>query len=559
MIRTLRVRSLAVIDELELALGPRLNVMTGETGAGKSVLLGAIALLCGRRVGSDAIRTGAEEASIEAILDGPALLERARRAGLAGDGEPELLVSRTLTRAGRGRVRVNGRLATLSLLAQTIGESIEVVGQGDHQRLLRPDVQSELLDRFGECGPARERVGALHAEWRSLAEEIAARRADAAGRARREDQLRFEIEQIDRLDPTKGELETLAVERSRLRHADRLAQLAADALAALASEQGAGDRTARAQSAVRTAAGLDSGLAPVEEALERAGVELGEATRALERYSADLEHDPGRLEALEERHSQLEHLQARYGASVEAILDHRDHAREELERIGGGEEALADLVRERDRVGAGLRDAADALGKARRDAAGALCEVVTGELRALDLPRATFDVRFEQRGGTEIDGCEAPSSPQGRERASFLLAANPGEERRRLREAASGGELARLLLALQNAVREDDEPRALLFDEVDAGVGGRTASRVGERLRSLARSHQVLCITHLPQIAALGDTHFRIRKRVRSGRTLTQIEELASASRVEEIARMSARGRVTEATRRHARELLGES
>jgi DNA repair protein RecN (Recombination protein N) len=559
VIRTLRVRNLAVIEELELELGPGLNVLTGETGAGKSVLLGAIGLLCGRRVGSELIRSGADQASVEAIIDAPTPLERARAAGLASSDAEELLVVRTLASSGRGRVLVNGSLCTVGLLAELVGEAIEVVSQGQHQRLLRPEVQAELLDRFGGLEPELAEVGELHQRWCELAREIRARHADAESRARREDQLRFEIAQIDEVDPGPGELDALEAERSRLRNVDRLAQSTAEALEALAGEDAARDRLAQAQGRLEPLLELDAALAPIPEALARAQVELDDASAALQRYAADLEADPARLEQLEQRGADLQRLQRRYGPSVEAILEHRDRAREELERIGGGAQRTAELEAGLESLGQQLHDAASKLGKARRDAAGALEARVASELRALDLRGAQFEVRFEEGRAHSPDGLEPPSGSRGAERASFLLAANPGEEARRLRDAASGGELARLLLALQNVLRDEDERRMLLFDEVDAGIGGRTARRVGERLLSLAGAHQVLCITHLPQVAALGDVHYRIQKRVRKGRTFTAVEPLSGELRVEEIARMSGGGRVSDAARAHARELLGAS
>jgi DNA repair protein RecN (Recombination protein N) len=559
VIRTLRVSNLAVIEELDLELGPGLNVLTGETGAGKSVLLGAIGLLCGRRVGSELIRSGAEQATVEAIVDAPAPLERARAAGLARPDATELLVVRTLAPGGRGRVLVNGSLCTVGLLAEVVGESIEVVSQGQHQRLLRPEVQAELLDRFGGLEAELAAVGELHQRWCELAREIRARHADAEGRARREDQLRFEIVQIEEVDPRPGELEALEAERSRLRNIDRLAQSTAEALDTLAAEDAARDRLAWAQSRLEPLFELDAALGPIGEALARAEVELQDAVASLERYTADLEADPARLEQLEQRGADLQRLQRRYGPTIEAILEHRDRARAELERLGGGAERTAELEAALEALGQQLSDAATKLGKARRDAAGALETRVASELRALDLRGAQFEVRFEEGRARSPDGLEPPSGPRGVERASFLLAANPGEDARRLRDAASGGELARLLLALQNVLRDGEERRVLLFDEVDAGIGGRTARRVGERLRSLAAVHQVLCITHLAQVAALGDVHYRIQKRVRKGRTVTAVEPLSGESRVEEIARMSGGGRVSAVAREHARELLGIS
>jgi DNA repair protein RecN (Recombination protein N) len=556
LIRELRVRNLAVIEELALELGPGLTVLTGETGAGKSVLLGAIALLCGRRVAQDLVREGADEASVEAIVDGEAALARARAAGLAGDDDRELLVARTLSAGGRGRVLVNGRLCTAALLGELLGDAIEVTSQGEHQELLRPELQSRLLDRFAGLEDAVAATAALHARWLALRRELEELRGGAAARARREQELAEEIAAIDAVAPKPGELEALQAERVRLRHVDRLAEAAASALALVGGEESPGERLARAAGRLRAAAATDAALEPLAAGIERARVELDESALALESYLAALEADPARLEAIERRSADLERLLRRFGPALEDAIAHRERARVALEQVAASPERTAQAEAALGELEAQLAAHADALGKRRREAAAALERSVIEELRALDLRDAEFAVRFEPAPLATAEGWEAPSGPRGRERASFLLAANPGLGARRLRETASGGELARLLLALRNVLRDAEAPRVLLFDEVDAGIGGGTARRVGERLRTLAAVHQTLCITHLPQIAALGDAHFRIVKRARAGNTVTRVEPIEGEARVEEIARMSGSGRITEATRAHARELL---
>jgi DNA repair protein RecN (Recombination protein N) len=555
VIRTLRLANLAVIEELELELGPGLHAITGETGAGKSVLLGALALLRGQRGSAELVRAGAAEATVEAVVQYPALVARAAALGLAEPGDDELLVQRTLSREGRGRVHVNGRLATSALLAELFGDAIEVIGQGEHQRLLRPEVQTDLLDQSGGLGAQVAELEELFGAHRTAERELRERRERATELARREDQLRFEIEQIDAAALRVGEEEELVAERGRLAHADRLAQDAAALLDGLDGESGVRDRIAGLSSRLRGAVRLDPSLAPLEESLARARLELDDASRVLERYAGSLEPDPARLDRIESRLEALRRLRSRYGESVEAILEHRGRAAAELERVSGGEARAAELEAACADLRARLAEAAASLGKARREAAQRLEADVTREMRALDLPRASFEVRFDP-----VDvGPELPCGARGAERARFVLQANPGEPAERLRGAASGGELARLLLALRNALREAERGAVLLFDEVDAGIGGRTARRVGERLRGLARRHQVLCITHLPQIAALGDTHHRLWKVVRGERTHTLCEPLRDEARVDEIARMAGGGRVTEAARAHARELLART
>jgi len=546
LIRALRVRNLVTIDALELELGPGLTVVTGETGAGKSLLLGAIALLSGQRVGSELVRAGAREAEVEAIFASPELLGRARGLGLAGDGEEELLVSRSVSREGRGRVSVNGRLATVALLAELMTDALEITSQGEHQRLLRNEAQAELLDAFAGLGPSAQEIAELHRGWRELALAI---------QARREDQLRFELAQIDGAKLEPGELDSLGVELRRLGQADRLAQAASRALELLDGEDGARERLAGARATLRGVSELDPALGPPAEALERARLELEEASFQLERYAASIDADPQRLARVEDRLAELRRLQSRYGATVEDILAHRARAAEELAGLEGGEERTAELEREL----AARADALDAksrvLSRARAAAALELERAVAEELSGLELGRARFAVELLPVEPKSADGLAPPCGPAGRERAQFTLAANPGEAGGRLRDAASGGELARLLLALRNALREADAGRVLLFDEIDAGLGGQTARRVGERLRALAGRNQVICITHLPQIAALGDSHHTVVKDVRKSRTETRISALGGEARVDEIARMSG-GQLTDAARAHARELL---
>jgi DNA repair protein RecN (Recombination protein N) len=556
VIRTLQVFDLAVIEEIGLELGPGLNVVTGETGAGKSILLGALALLRGGRISSDLVRTGAREARVEAILDDPALLAKAREHGLATEDDSELIISRTVSREGRGRIRVNGSLATAAVLARITGESIEVVGQGEHQQILRPDVQAAMLDRFAGVEAQVDTVSRLYRRWTELGREIAERRSNAEVRLREEDRLRFEIEQIRAVAPQSGEVEALELERARLAHVDRLARDAAAALEALEGEEGVRDRVAGLRVRLSQAAALDRALEEVVQTLERVELELAEALAQCRRYESSLEPDPARLEAVEARLAELRRLRDRYGPTVEEILGYLRTAEQELERIGADPAHLERLEHERQEVGEELGRLARGLSDRRRKAAGELAVEVEAELGALDLRGARFEARLEPVPLGTTEGFEAPAGPRGRERAEFWLAPNPGEEPRRLRDAASGGELARVLLALRTALRESDRGCVLLFDEVDAGIGGRTARRVGERLRGLGRRHQVVCVTHLPQIAALGDIHNRIVKQIRQGRTTTRAERLSGEARVQEIARVAGGGRITAAARAHARELL---
>jgi len=556
MIQALRVFNLALIESLELELEGGLHVITGETGAGKSILVNAVGLLSGRRVSSEVVRSGEREGRVEALFDSPELLARARELGVADVEDEELLIVRTVARQGRGRVFVNGRLATVELLGRLMDGVIDVASQGEHQRLLRPEVQTDLLDAYGDLFALRDAVSEAFARWRELAEDLDARTRDASDRARREDQLASEIEQIERASLRAGELEELEREHARLAHLDRLEASTATGLAELDDEPGIRSRLRVARARLRDAIGIAPELAEVDAALERAELECADASLALERFRAELEAEPERLEHIETRMAEIRRLQRRFGDSVEEILAFRDAAQEELERIGGGEARMAELRRTTQRAGAELAAHAERLTSERSLAAERLQGEVERELAGLDLGKARFEVRLEPVAGPLRGELSAACGPGGAERASFWLAANPGEEPKRLRDAASGGELARLLLALRNALRENERGCVLLFDEIDAGVGGETAQRIGSRLRDLAKVHDILCITHLPQVAAAGAVHFRVSKSVEDGRTRTHVERLDPEQRVDEIARMAGSGRLSATSRAHARELL---
>ena len=469
MIQSLRVENLAVIETLELELGPGLNVFTGETGAGKSVLLNAVQLLSGRRVAVDTIRAGADEARVEAIFDGPALLARAVEAGLAESDDEELLVVRTLARKGRARVLVNGKLATVSLLSELMDGELEITSQGEHQRLLKSEVQGELLDQAAQLAPQREAVAQTYADWHRVAVEIHERRVNREERARREDQLRFEIDQIESVEPQSDELESLEQEHQRLAHVDRLGTAVDAASKTLEDEGGALAGVSQARAVLDGVRTLDASLGAMVEGLERAELELGEAIRDLDRYRASLESDPQRLEAVDRRLGELSRLQERYGSSLPDVLAYLDSAKQELETLAGGEDRTAELEAELAECAKALTRAAAQLSKARRHAGNELAERVDAELEALELGRASFSVALEPLTLKTREGFSAPSGPNGCERALFELAANPGEPARALKDAASGGELARLLLAIRNVLRDSAADGVLLFDEVDAG------------------------------------------------------------------------------------------
>lgn len=560
MIEILCIRDLAIVERAEVEFGRGLNVVTGETGAGKSIVLGALALLAGARSTARAVREGCEEAAAEALFrtEGSAELEAELAArGLAGDRH-ELVVRRTVARSGRSRAQVSGQLVPAATLAELLAGRVEISSQHDSHALLRPEVQGRLLDQKGGLLELRGAVGDAVRELRALDAERALLAERERERAQRLDFLAFQVREIDeaKLDP--AEIEAMRTARGRLAHAERLRAEGGAALQRLAGESDAPEATAAADALAEAARALVE-LGRLDPVLEELGArvaasatEVGDVASDLERHLDGIEADPSQLAAIDERLAQVERLQRKYGASVEDVLRHRQQAAAELAEIEGADERAAALDAERaTRVGR-LEIDARALSDGRKRTAKRLAREVEFALRELAMPQARFAVALP--AASRVD--DLPCGPGGSEAPEFTFCANRGESLRPLRQVVSGGELSRAFLAIKQVLRQDTEGMVLVFDEVDAGVSGAAADRVGRRLAELAARHQVLCITHLPQIAAFADVHFRVEKRVRRGRTLAVIERVEGADRVEEIARMAGGERAGKATRQFARELL---
>ena len=555
MLLELRVENLLLIDRAELRLGPGLNAVTGETGAGKTVLAHALDLLLGGRPRPGIVRPGAAEAWVEGVFEVPAGFFDDPDLGDRRDRVPEgdeLVLARRIGADGRTRAFVGGRSASASDLSELGSRLLSFYGQHEHRKLTIAGAQLELLDGFG--GPpqlqARAEFAAAHARVLAVERELEELSARAGARDRDLDLLAFEIEEIEALDPSEADEECLLEERARLRSVDALRAAAGGAAEALAPDDadgmGAAALLARAESLATGAAGADAALDALAVRLAELRIEADDVSAELRGYLAGLEADPARLEAVEERLAAYERLKRKHGGTVAAILAHAERCRSDRDRLARGEEALEELTAavaaaraERERLGA-------ALTRARRAAAPKLAGRVEAELADLAMEGASFAVELEPR---------AEWTAGGAERVEFMLAPNPGVAASPLRETASGGELSRVMLALTGAAAAGG-PRTLVFDEIDAGIGGHTARAVGERLRSLARSRQVLCITHLPQIAALADNHFRIAKHTGSELALTTVEELDGAAIVDELCRMLGADEGDAGARRHAKALL---
>jgi DNA repair protein RecN (Recombination protein N) len=567
VLRELRVRNLAVIESLTVPFGPGLNVLTGETGAGKSILIDALTLLLGERAQpAETIRAGAETATIEAVFDAPR--KSAVATLLQEHGIPlengQLVVRRELVRGGRGRVFLNDTNTTLALL-EKLGEAlIEVHGQHEHQALLRPVRHLDLLDAFAGLGILRDRLRQRHEEWRGAATELDALRAAQRDQATRTAEYRDAVAEIDAGRLRAGEEEELREERRRLMNAERLAEGANGAYRDLYDDPASAvERAGRAASLLRDLARLDPRVQPTVQALDTALVHLDETARALRSYRDGVVFDPPRLETIERRVEEIGRLKRKYGESAEAILDHRARLESDLEGLARAGEDEGRLVERVERLRTELSTRATDLAERREQAVGRLETAVMTELAALDLEGAVFRVRIGRERAAPGEIPVGPEGwrlgPKGVDQAEFLFSANTGEDVRPLARIASGGELSRTMLALKVVLAATDAVPVLIFDEVDVGIGGKTADTVGKKLRQVARSRQVLCVTHLPQIAAYADQHFRVEKREEEGRTATTVAVLVKNDRVREVARMLGGESVTDTSLQHALELITQA
>jgi DNA repair protein RecN (Recombination protein N) len=544
----LRISGFALIDELELPLGPGLTAVTGETGAGKSILVDALGLLRGGRAGADVIRTGRDEARVEAILELPP--GSATRARLVADGrevEEGLVVRRVIARGGRGRAHLGGGLATAADLASTVAGLIDIASQHDQQSLTNPESQLAILDAFAENQSLRDEMTAAYAARAEAAAALAAFSADARARSEREDLLRFQLAELEAAGPAPGEDGALAAERERLKGAEKFLAATARGEETLYAGDGAvAERLASVARELAPLAALDPGLAPLVERLADAQAAIEDVARELGRYARGIRSDPARLEEVEERLFLLQKLCRKHGGTVADLAAKQALLRTDLAELGSFEEGMATRQAAASAAEARATAAAAALGASRRQAAGSLEKKVNAVLRELGFVSARLPVAIEAR---EL-------GPNGADRVRLLFAPNPGEEARPLAKIASGGELSRVMLAVKQTLARTDEVLTYVFDEVDAGVGGGTAEIIGRKLKRLAAERQVIVITHLPQVAAFADAHVRVTKTAARGKTRVEIGRLDDADRPGEIARMLAGAAPSAQATAHAEEML---
>ena len=537
MIRFLSIRDLAVIDRLELELDAGFTILTGETGAGKSIVVGALGLLRGARASSSLVRTGAERAVVEAIAEDP-------------DGG-ERVLRREVSAQGRSRAFVDDRLVSTASLRSVGARLLDIHGQHEHQVLLDSSTHLELLDRYAGLESLRGSVRDAFTGWQGASRRLAQARDRAVTAAERAEVAALRLRDIDEVDPLPNEDESLAARRRVLANAERIHRLAAESYAELYEGDGAALGVLdRVWKRVEELAGFDAGLTPHLESRDTIRSHLEELAYALRSHAAGEDASPQQLPAVEERLAKLERLKRSYGPTLADVLAHRDGLRLERERMEG-EADLAAVAADASEAGQAYLGLARGLSERRRAAAADLARSIERGLADLAMERTRFDVVFDEPAAGE-----AAWTDRGLDRVELYFSANPGEDVRPLAHIASGGELSRVMLALRTVISTDAPGRTLVFDEVDAGVGGEAAERIGARLRGLAERYQVLCITHLPQIAAYGTSHHRVSKSVRDGRTQAAVDRLDGDSRASEIARMMTGSRVSGAVMESARELL---
>ncbi len=565
MLRDLHIHNLAVLEEASIELGEGFNVLSGETGAGKSIVVDSLSLLSGGRASSDLIRTGAESLTVTGFFDPVAAARRLlSEVGLEPDGE-ELVIRREVTRSGRNRVFLNDRPVTLKLLAELAPALIRIHGQREELGLVAPELQRTWLDHSG--GRAAEgllrRVAEAHAVYRVAAQRFERLSGDDRVRRERIDFLRFQITEIDGVQVEAGEEKGLRRDREVLRHSEAIQEALATAGELLFDQDASAyDSLVRSLQALRQVDAWEPEAAGWVSEIEELRIRLGELEASLKRRLEQAEADPGRLNTIEDRLASLEHLFRKHGATSAEVLERRGLLAAELAELENAEDALGELEEQVRQSLEAYRMAARALSEARLKWSERLAGRVKKQLRDLALAKARFTIRLERRRRSDsplrLAGEGVEFSELGYDQVIYQFSPNPGEELRPLAKVASGGELSRLYLAVQLAARRrgGESSTTLVFDEVDAGVGGAEAAVLGIKLKSLARQGQILAVTHLPQVASCGDLHFKVSKQVRKGRTRTTLSRLGDDGRVEEIARMLAGSEVTELSRSHARELI---
>ena len=553
MLETLRIQDYALIDQLELDFRQGFNVLTGETGAGKSILVGALNLVLGARASGDLVRSGADRASIEAVFrittPSRSLKKLLKEHDIALDDD-ELLLSRTINAEGRSRGYAGGAMVPIAVLAAIGDELVDLHGQHEHQSLLKADKQLDLLDAFGGTEEKAEELASRVSQWRQAMREREALEGDDREQARQMEFLRFEVKEIDAAALSAEEEDDLKQRQHRITHAETIYQSANQIYQQLyeGEEDSAVDRIGTALASLEELSAIDAAtFQALTEQLAAARDTVEAVAQEIRGFSEEVEYDPAELEQINQRLALIGDLKRKYGASLAEVLAYREEAARKLENFEQKDERLEALRKEEAAALDAAKKKAAALSKKRTQAAKKLDKQVAAALQDLGMKGARFE--------TQLDTIDLTA--HGVDRVEFGLAANAGEALKPLRQVASGGEISRIMLALKSVFASADKIPALIFDEIDAGVGGEVARKVAAKLHELSQSHQVLCITHLPQIAAVADAHYQVTKSTTNGRTHTHVLPLDDTAKIEELARLLD-GTVSEASLKHARALLAE-
>jgi DNA repair protein RecN (Recombination protein N) len=543
MLKELRIKNLAIIDDLTVRFEGGLNVLTGETGAGKSIIVDALSLALGSRAQADLVRSGEKEAMIQAYFD----MEGNNIPDLGIDVSDGLILRRSLSPGGKSKAYINDTIVSLQSLGEVGKSLVDIHGQHEHQSLMHIDKHRVLLDSYGKLHDHRETVETLYSEVQVLKKEKEDLKQKVKERAHRLDLLRFQINEIDAACLRPGEKEALIKERTILSNVSRLKELTEMSYSMLYDSEGScTERLSSVIAKVREMSSLDQSLSETLNLLESAFPSIEDAAISLRGLKDKYDLEPEKLAEIEERIELIKRLERKYGEGLETILRYRDDAEKELKGLELSDERLDSLDAELKEKEDMLLNTAISLSEKRKKVANMIEELVKKELKELAFSNAEFRIDMRQESITST----------GFDRVEFTFSANPGEPPKPLTKIASGGELSRVMLALKNILADVDNLPVLIFDEVDAGIGGRTAESVGKKLKKISNKHQVLCTTHLPQIASLGDFHLQINKRQRDGRVYVEVKELTGKERQDEIARMLS-GKITDTSLKHAKELLG--
>ena len=555
MLSLLHIENIALIQSADIRFEPGFNVLTGETGAGKSIVIDSIGAVLGERTSRELIRTGAKSALVTAVFTQVPTLPWLEENGFP-TGEEELLLQRELQGDGRNVCRIDGKLVTVAQLRELGRQLLNIHGQHDGQQLLDPASHLGYLDQFGGCQPLLEDYQEAYRKWHDIRREMDKLQMDEAERSRRVDTLNYQIQELERAQLKAGEDEELSARRTLLRSAGKLMEAVQSAEFALSGDEdrdGACSLIAQAEGEIQGVSSISPELSELSEKLTALRCAADDAADTLRDLSRSFDFSPGELDQVEERLDLLYRLRKKYGPTVEDMLAYLDRCRKELDQIQYADDTLARLEKDLKKAQKEAARRGESLSQARREAAGALQARVQEELRQLDMPKVQFQTEFTPKGG------EAGMDETGLDEVQFLMSANLGEALKPIQKVASGGELARIMLALKNVLAEGDQIGTLVFDEVDTGVSGRAAQKVAEKMAQVARGKQVLCVTHLPQIAAMADTHFSVQKGEREGRTYTRLERLDRSQRREELARLIGGASITPSLLESAEELLRQA